>query len=299
MILVEKTCLRRPCFLLTAAARAPTFVAHVTFPKRTHSRNGRPEDAELKAVVNCIQAIPDLARTTAKVIRGAVDDVIHGHRTGRYSIQQLTRQEKAHIGTQVEIALVRELFGNREGETLDTLIAGVEVDIKNTIGNNWMIPPEAVGHICLLTSISEVSRTYCMGLIRTNSDLLNRPNRDQKHTISAEGVRRIHWIIRDGEMPVSIFLRLPAATVAQIWSPPGIGQRSPGQARIMQLFRLVQKEKIFRVDLEALAQQQDPAKRARDAKKQLLKENLLVLCGRYDREALLRLAAMILEWMSG
>jgi Restriction endonuclease NaeI len=231
-------------------------------------------DPELERVYASIHATEAFVSRAADAVRGAIDDVLRGERTGRYSIGQLSRQEKAHIGTQVEIALVQEFF-RVEGKKLDTIVDGIEVDIKNTIGDNWMIPHEAVGELCLLTLINEPTRTYSLGLVRAYDHLLNKPNQDGKRSFSTKGKETIRWIADGAHLPVSIFLQIPAIKLENIW------QRKSGQARVNELFRQVQCVPILRADLVALAKQQDPTKRARDAKKWLAKEGLLVLCGRY------------------
>ena len=38
---------------------------------------------------------------------------------------------------------------------LDTVILGRDVDIKNTMSSNWMIPTEAVDHPCILVAADE------------------------------------------------------------------------------------------------------------------------------------------------
>src|SRR5580692_3253179 len=150
-------------------------------------------DPELDRVHASVVAMDAFASRAADAIRGAIDDVLRGERTGRYSIAQLSRQEKAHIGTQVEIALVQEFF-HAEGKKLDTLVDGIEVDIKNTIGDNWMIPHEAVGELCLLTLINEPDQTYSLGLVRAYDELLNKPNQDGKRSLSTTGKATIRWI---------------------------------------------------------------------------------------------------------
>src|SRR5580698_1837840 len=125
-----------------------------------------PLDAELDIVLAEIESLPDLPQRATNVIRKAVDNVLQGDRTRRHSINQLTPEEKKHIGTQVERGLKQEFFQGRTGQVSDTTVAGIEVDIKNTIGDNWMIPPEAVGRLCLLTQIHEKSASFSVGLVR-------------------------------------------------------------------------------------------------------------------------------------
>lgn len=234
-------------------------------------------DKDLEKVIDAVRAIKDFEAKTSSCIREAINEVLRGDRTGRYSIAELTKQEKAHIGTQVEIAFLRDIFDLRTGEILDTTIAGVEVDIKNTILDNWMIPHEAVGHICLLVRINEPARSFSVGAVRTTADILNKPNQDGKRSLSIGGKNRIRWVANEARLSVSIFLRMPKELKDKIWA-----ERS-GQARVTQLFRLVQNEAVHRSDISTLAQQLDPAKRARDAAKKLRAEGILVLSGRYDR----------------
>jgi len=258
------------------------------------------EDPELETVVSYLSLIPDFEERAAVTIRDAVSEVLRGERTGRYSIHQLTKQEKAHIGTQVEIAFLHEFFDLREGAILDTTIEGIEVDIKNTIVSNWMIPEEAFGQLCLLVLINEDTRHFSIGVLRAVIDILNRPNRDGKRSVSAAGQNRIRWIVRHGNLPVSIFLTIPANLNKEIWAQGDNTSRRQGQARVTHLFRVVTNQPIFRSDISTLARQHDPAKRVRDARKLLRREGLLVLSGRYHR-ALAEQRGFHLrgdEWMS-
>jgi Restriction endonuclease NaeI len=244
-----------------------------------HDQIQQTADSDFKKVIDSLNSTNDFDLRASACIRGAVNEVLRGDKTGRYSISQLTKQEKAHIGTQVEIAFLRDLFDLRQGHLLDTTIAGVEVDIKNTIGDNWMIPHEAVGQVCLLISIAEEKQCFSVGLVRTNDGILNKPNQDGKRSLSAAGKAEIHWLLHKSRLPVSIFLTMPEDVCQKIWSVP------PGQARVTQLFRLVQDQPIHRSDVATLAQQFDPAKRVRDAKKKLRQEGILLLSGRYGRLA--------------
>jgi hypothetical protein len=236
-----------------------------------------PPDTELDVVQAEIKNLPDLHGKTTSVIRKAIDNVLQGDRTRRYSITQLTPEEKKHIGTQVERGLKSEFFQDRTGKVSDTTIAGVEVDIKNTIGDNWMIPPEGVGHLCLLTQIDEKSAKYSVGLIRAREELLGRENQDKKRSFSKEGRKSISWIVKDAPLPISAFLASATTVREQIFA------KGSGQARVTELFRQIQAGPIHRSDIEAVAaakdRQVDVRARVRDAKTTLHKERLLVLRG--------------------
>lgn len=242
------------------------------------------EDAELEIVYSHLSKIPNFQERAAVTIRNAVSEVLRGERTGRYSIEQLTRQEKAHIGTQVEIALLLEFFDLREGDLLDTTIEGIEIDIKNTIISNWMIPHEAIGQLCLLVAINENDKCFSIGVVRADLDILNRPNQDGKRSISAAGQKRIRWVVKKAILPVSIFLTIPKQVNDEIWAQAGNRSKRQGQARVTHLFRRVTDQPIFRSDIATLARQHDPAKRARDARRILRREGLLILSGRYHRK---------------
>lgn len=235
-------------------------------------------DPDLITVLQEINRISDIEHSAGVVLRDAIDQVLLGDRTGRYSIAQLSRQEKAHIGTQVEIWLRRDLLGNSEGDLLDAKIAGIEVDIKNTIGSNWMIPHEAVDQLCLLSAIDEANRRYSLGLIRTVGNILGKPNQDGKRSLTQEGRSNIQWIVRDGNLPVSVFLMIDGDLRNRV-----LGQKS-GQRRVLELFRNVLKTPILWSDLAIAARQRDVRARARDARRTLAKEGLTVLCGSWLKD---------------
>ena len=114
-----------------------------------------PEHSDLvrlaKGLIDSTGSADDFSQTIGAVVRRAFDEVIDMPRTARWTIAQLEKTEKTYIGTKVEILLRHEL-GLSRGKKLDLIIDGQEVDIKNTIGNNWPIPLEAVDEICLIIS---------------------------------------------------------------------------------------------------------------------------------------------------
>jgi hypothetical protein len=155
-------------------------------------------------------------------------------------------------------------------------VISVEVDIKNTIGHNWMIPPEAVGRLCLLTQINEESAKFSVGLIRAREEQLGKENQDKKRSLSKQGRESVSWIVRDAALPVSAFLISNSIR-------DRVFEKGSGQARVTELFRQIQKVPIQRSDIEAVAatqdRQVDVRARVRDAKTRLLQEGLLVLRG--------------------
>jgi hypothetical protein len=234
-------------------------------------------DPEFGTVLAEIRSFPNFPERTANVIRKAIDNVLQGDRTRRYSIAQLTPEEKKHIGTQVEKCMKAEFFQDRKGIVSDTTIAKIEVDIKNTVGENWMIPTEAVDHLCLLTQISEQSAKYSIGLVRARNEILGKENKDKKRSFLKEGRVFIDWIVRDAPLQVSAFL-VSTPTIRE-----AIFAKKSGQAAVAELFRRIQAVPIHRADIEAVAaakdKQVDVRARVRDAKTKLNGEGLLVLRG--------------------
>lgn len=238
-----------------------------------------PLDLGLKLVTDFFQAIPNLSYRIGNALRQAFDEVIDGPRTGRYCIEQLEKTEKTYIGTKVEIVLRVELDLQR-GLVLDNLIGGYEVDTKFSLTGNWMIPREAVGHLCLLVRGSDTSGLFGVGLLRTTPEMLTSGvNQDGKATVSAFGKRHIIWLIKDAAMVRNFVLDLDDATRLAILSP------NSGKQRLLSLFRNVNDAIIPRSAILQVAQLKgDPLKRAREAKATLLKEGIRVLCATYLEE---------------
>jgi hypothetical protein len=210
-----------------------------------------------------------------KTIRQALDEVIDGGRTGRWSYSQLEKTEKTYVGTKIEI-LFRAALELPRQKPLDTVVEGYPVDIKWS-RSSWQIPTEAVEQICLLVAGDEARATFEVGLLRCRESLLNLgKNKDGKRTISQLGRSQIRWLAR-GTLPPNFLATLPAATRDAIMSAP------PGQPRVTKLFTLVQKTPVPRLAIVTLAQQPgDPMRRIRRDKSDRL-HGLVVLGGHYKR----------------
>ena len=87
----------------------------------------------------------ELASRFPAMLRTCIDDVIMTPKTGRRAYEELEKTEKTYIGTRVEIEL-RALLRLPRGR-LDTEVLGRDMDIKNTMGSNWMIPTEALDQV--------------------------------------------------------------------------------------------------------------------------------------------------------
>lgn len=85
----------------------------------------------------------------------------HDAQDRRRAYEELEKTEKTYIGTRVEIEL-RALLRLPKGR-LDTVILGQDVDIKHTMGGNWMIPTEALNCACLLVAADEARAVAISG----------------------------------------------------------------------------------------------------------------------------------------
>lgn len=221
-----------------------------------------------------------LATGFAVMLRQCIDDVIMTPKTGRRSYDELEKTEKTYIGTRVEIEL-RAMLRLPKGK-LDTVILGRDVDIKHTMGSNWMIPTEAIGQPCMLVGADEARARCYLGLIVARPDYLSRSqNRDAKKSVSAAGFAHILWILRDHPYPPNFWRTVAPDAIDRIFAGKS------GNQRMASLFREVQDMPIARDVVEAVAQQQDFMRRIRSdngrgTRDHLAREGILLLSGQYD-----------------
>lgn len=242
-------------------------------------RMAKAVDQELNTVVAHLQQLDPQGTRTATVLRDTLDQLYDGLHTGRYRWDQLHKTEKTHCGTLVEINLHRE-FDFDDGIAMDYRIAGIDVDCKysQTMGG-WMIPPESMGHLCVVVTADDPNATWSMGVVRIHEDILTAGgNRDAKKTISAVGRQSIQWIFHNAALPPNVLLLLPRPTVDALMALPN------GQQRIDQIFRVAQCQRIGRGVIATLGQQDDYMKRVRyngGSRSRLQPEGIVIL-GHYD-----------------
>lgn len=144
-------------------------------------------DPGLTKVIGFFLKMHGFELQAAKTLRRALDEVIDGMRTGRWSVRSLEKTEKTYIGTKVEI-LFKFDFELPRGKKLDIRVEDTDVDIKCTVLKDWMIPKEAVGELCLLVRIDDLQSKFWIGIIRAEPTVLRiGENRDKKSSLSAEG----------------------------------------------------------------------------------------------------------------
>jgi Restriction endonuclease NaeI len=243
-----------------------------------------PEDTDpqLSAVESELRRLDPTGEAVADVLRDTFDQLYDGQHSGRWAYEQLRKTEKTHMGTLVEINLHRR-FGFGDGDVTDYRIAGAEVDCKYSMTyGGWELPPEAVGHICLLLTASDASGSWTAGLIRVREpDLRPGPNRDAKRQLTAASRGRIRelWPAR-ARLAENLFLRLDPQVRRRIFGARSARGLPTGQARANELFRSVQRRIVRRAELATVAQQDDFMKRARGnggARTHLRPEGILVL----------------------
>jgi hypothetical protein len=256
-------------------------------------------DGEVDRVFEYILALdPDGTRFDA-VVRGTYDQLYDGPRSGRYSWDQLYKTERTHFGTLVEINAQRE-FEFADGAVMDYSIVGVEVDCKYSHTGQWMMPPEVLGHVCLVLTASDDKSFFSAGLVRALPDLLNTGhNRDAKVTLNEAGRAAIMWLYQRHDLTENLLLHLSDGLRHEIlerYAGPGNGQR-----RVNALFRLVQQHVITRTVVATVAQQQDYMKRVRmdgGARSHLRSEGIIIL-GDYKAHRLVAKALEVPEPVAG
>lgn len=185
-------------------------------------------DSDVAAVGNWFRAQGGLDERFGAVFRQAIDEVLDGQRTGRFDVRDLAKTEKTYLGTKVEI-LVQHEFGLLRGTTLDYRIANVEFDAKWSARlGGWMIPTEAVGHLCLCMTADDVKSTFSVGLLRAAEDLLRLgANKDAKRSLSASSLIEIEWLVQNGHLPENFLLHLDQVERAVGGVVPALAHESP------------------------------------------------------------------------
>jgi len=230
-------------------------------------------DHGLDSAAGWFEAQADMVGRFGTAIRQSFDEVFDGQRTGRYRLSELAKVEKTYIGTKVEIVVQAE-FGLERGRRMDYLVSGEEVDAKWTMtSGNWMIPREAVGELCLCITADDNASTFQVGIVRADDIRLRTArNQDSKRRLTPQGLAAMRWLINPGDLPENLLLHLDEGTRRQV-----LNTDLSGQARIDQLFRLVQRRPIRREVVLTVARQDDGPKRVRDARIRLRAEGIVIL----------------------
>jgi hypothetical protein len=214
------------------------------------------------------------------LVRDAIDFVIDPVRTARTTISQLDNVEKTFIGLKVE-HYFRDLLDVPKG-IRDLVIDGLDVDIKNTVGSSWMIPPETyrTEDPCILIATAKDEGHCRLGLMLARDAYLTRPNRDSKRAVSANGKGNILWLVPDAPFPPSRWTGIAMARFRELRRVRG------GTRRAALFFAENLRMPIHRSIVQALLfDQDDYMKRLRGnggARDLLLGQGIVILSGVYD-----------------
>lgn len=197
-------------------------------------------------------------RDMLELVRLAIDEVIDTARSGRFRFDELDSTEKAYIGVRVEI-LFRSKFSLERGK-LDVVIAGEEVDIKNTTSGTWMIPTHSVDKPCLLirSNLKSDPGTCSVGLAIAREEYLNvGQNQDRKRTFQSRHSDKIVWLFHEQSFKGNVLDGLSEADRSAVLIEGSAARR------LARLFTLIQRQPVPRHVVEAIARQHDPMKRIR------------------------------------
>jgi hypothetical protein len=232
----------------------------------------------------------------AEGVVDAIDFVLDPQRTGRTEISQLDQVEKTFIGLKVE-HFIRDLL-DLPASVRDLRIAGLEVDVKNTVGRSrdWMIPLETyrAREPVLLIASNPDARVSSMGVMVADLKYLGAPNRDRKRRVLSSSNKHILWIVEDSPWPKSRWEGLEMARFQEL----RVGKES-GQVRTAAFFRENPWRATHRSVIVALLHgHYDPLKRIRGgggARDILKHEGVALLSSTYGGDLLAELGQPIGE----
>lgn len=251
-------------------------------------RDGHPDYALLSRIANAINeragGADALRLAFPELMREAIDFVLDSVRTGRTELGELDNVEKTFIGLKVE-HFVRDYLDVPKG-IRDLVIDGLDVDIKNTTAETWMIPPETyrTEDPCLVIASEAATRRCWLGLIVARDAYLTKPNRDMKRGVSSTAFEHILWLVEAAPMPPSHWQGIDMNEFRELRKMRG------GSKRAAAFFTRHLRQPIHRSVVQALLfDQDDYMKRLRGnlgARDILRTQGIALLSGFYDKDLL-------------
>ncbi len=252
---------------------------------------GHPDHSVLKpifeSVVRRVGTLDVLRERLPEIISGAIEFVVDPVRTARTSVADLDNVEKTFIGLKIE-HFFRDFIDLPKGAR-DLSIDGVDLDVKNTVGTTWMIPPETyrLEEPCLLIASAQPGDTCSLGLLVARDTYLSKPNRDQKRGVNKMGRQNVLWLVERASMPVNPWHGLDMMRFRQL------RKEKPGARRAALFFTENIGRPVSRSVVESLLfDQEDPMKRLRGnggARDLLAPAGIELLSGPYDKKRLIEL----------
>ena len=249
---------------------------------------GHPDFEELERTKEAIQEIAGgkavIQAAFPQAIRDAIDFVLDPIRTGRTQLNELDNVEKTFVGLKVE-HYIRDFLGAPKG-IRDLMIGNRDVDIKNTLDNSWMIPPETYRDegICLVINSKEDESRCWMGVMLAREIYLNAPNRDGKRGVKSAAVANVLWLVEGAKFPLSVWRAFDMVEFTNL------RKIQPGTTRAAGFFRNNIDVLVPREVVQALLfDQLDPLKRLRKnqgARGVLASEGIALLSGVYGNRVL-------------
>ena len=232
-----------------------------------------------RAILAQVSGPARLAERFADLIREAIDFVLDPVRTARTRISELDSIEKTFVGLKIE-HVVRDMLDVPKG-LRDLVIDGLDVDIKNTIGETWMIPPETfrTEDACLVVASEEATHRCWLGLLIARDAYLNAPNRDQKRSVASGAFQNILWLIEGAPYPKSHWANINMDRFRTLRKIRG------GTNRAVAFFSENLRLPVHRIVIQSLLLQHDYMKRLRangGARDVLQRRGIALLSGIYD-----------------
>jgi hypothetical protein len=243
-----------------------------------------PDHAALKKIRDAIlmrtKGLEGLRQRFPTLIADAIDFVIDPVRTARTKVAELDNVEKTFVGLKIE-HFFRDFLDLPKG-IRDLRIEGYDLDIKNTVGVTWMIPPETYRQEepCLLIASASKDNSCSLGLMMARDSYLTKPNRDKKRGVGKRGRDNILWIVERQPLPKSRWDGIDMARFRELRKIKG------GAVRAAQFFRENIGLPVHRSVLHALLfDQKDYMKRIRGnggARDLLKADGIAALSGTFD-----------------
>ena len=249
--------------------------------------------AELEPIVEWFDKEADARERFRWALRDSLNELLDGQRTGRWAYQHLSKTEKTHLGTVVEVNLTKE-FEFANGVDLDWQIAGRDIDCK--FSKDWAAGKSRWRCTCAPTTASARARpiTGTPHVVRRHHEpvggrahhrhrrataleggnLERAYNRDNKRCLANTSAGSVYWLWGglQTDLPRNLLLHLNPDARGRILSP-----KLSGQKRVDQLFREAQGQIVGRETVLTVAQQDDAPKRARDARIPLREEGIVII----------------------
>ncbi|WP_404433905.1 hypothetical protein LG299_05205 [Microbacterium lacus] len=247
-----------------------------------HTLDDPTNDHELQVVWAWLASRP-LATHLTNAVDDAVKYVLDGARTGRFDLNSpdVDSDERSSVGTKLQYRVLHELSLFKE-PPLDTRVVDIPVELKGTIGRNWMIPTEGQCQISLLIQVDTDRGRHRALLMRTHRVWLNNgANKDGKRTIVAGALPIFALPLLDWTPLPAEPLRLLTPDQLRVVFAPRVGQAS----RLVSLFSFLPNTVIPRSSIETVCfGNKDPLRRARQAKASAHESGLEVLVGTWKAD---------------